>query len=419
VNRPTQCCGLPGPVIISRGEGGVNLNVRVFPAARRVGEVRLDPVAMAGHTRISVHGFGMGDPVATLARKALGGISRQQFRGRLLAWYDANARDLPWRERAGSGKRADTYRVWVSEIMLQQTRVAAVIEHYQEFLRRFPTVEKLAAARESSVLAAWSGLGYYRRARMLHAAAKVIAREMGGRFPATAKGWRELPGIGCYTSAAIASITCGEAVAVVDGNVERVLQRVSGKRLAAGAVWGVAEELLDRQRPGDFNQAMMELGAVVCTPRAPACLTCPVIEWCATRGEMADGVRPTPQKKREIHYVLHRSNGSVLLVKRRRDVSLMAGMWELPETPANGKGVKGGRRNGNLSAGSAGPLFTLRHSITVTDYTVHVWPGGEIDIAGEWIEKRRLSKLALTGLARKILGRAGLIKRRERAAQFD
>src|ERR1700757_4806651 len=150
----------------------------------------------------------------------------EDFRARLLAWYDANARDLPWR------RSRDPYRVWVSEIMLQQTRVAAVIEHYHQFLRRFPTVEKLAATRESSVLAAWSGLGYYRRARMLHAAAKIVARERRGTFPETADEWRTLPGVGRYTSAAIASIAFGEVVAVVDGNVERVLQRFLGRILS-------------------------------------------------------------------------------------------------------------------------------------------------------------------------------------------
>src|SRR5580698_2904629 len=205
----------------------------------------------------------------------------RKIRVRLLEWYDLHRRALPWRANR------DPYRVWLSEIMLQQTRVAAVIAHYREFLRRFPTVTKLAAAREPSVLAAWSGLGYYRRARMLHAAAKLVARQRGGKFPETSEGWQELPGIGRYTSSAIASIAFGEAVAVVDGNVERVLERVSGRRLAQAEIWRRAEALLDRKRPGDFNQAMMELGATVCTPRAPSCLMCPVIELCATRGELA------------------------------------------------------------------------------------------------------------------------------------
>src|SRR6266446_721170 len=147
------------------------------------------------------------------------------FAQRLLAWYDQHKRDLPWRADR------DPYRVWLSEIMLQQTRVAAVLEHYRRFLNKFPTVSKLAAARESSVLAAWSGLGYYRRARMLHAAAKLVVKEYQGKFPRDSEGLRHLPGIGRYTAAAIASIAYDEPVAVVDGNVERVLERMSGKRL--------------------------------------------------------------------------------------------------------------------------------------------------------------------------------------------
>src|SRR5271165_4058176 len=223
------------------------------------------------------------------------GQQRGKFRRQLLAWYDLHRRDLPWRVNR------DPYRVWLSEIMLQQTRVAAVIAHYHEFLLRFPTVEKLSAAREASVLAAWSGLGYYRRARMLHAAAKVVARERGGKFPNNAHALRELPGIGRYTAAAIASIAFAEPVAVVDGNVERVLQRVTGQRLAGEEVWSTAEKLLDHERPGDFNQAMMELGATVCTPRSPACLTCPIVELCATRGELPGPAKPSRQKKLEIH----------------------------------------------------------------------------------------------------------------------
>jgi A/G-specific adenine glycosylase len=300
--------------------------------------------------------------------------------------------------------------------MLQQTRVAAVIEHYREFLRRFPTVKKLAAARESSVLAAWSGLGYYRRARMLHAAAKVIVRELHGNFPATAQDLRELPGIGRYTAAAIASIAFDEPVAVVDGNVERVLQRISGQILAGEEFWAKAEALLDSTRPGDFNQAMMELGATVCTPRAPACLTCPVLDLCATRGEMAVSSKTLRQKKREVHYALHRrarekngktngevdtkadqeANRQVFLVQRPRDSSLMAGMWELPEIPPPNNHAK--------------PVITIRHSITVTNYTVRVWNPPAPDLsAGQWTPIHRLPKLALTGLTRKILRKAGLL----------
>ena len=363
----------------------------------------------------------------------------REFRARLLSWYDAHARDLPWR------RDRDPYRVWLSEIMLQQTRVAAVIEHYHEFLRRFPTVRKLASAREASVLAAWSGLGYYRRARMLHATAKIVTRKLGESFPITAEGLLSLPGIGRYTAAAIASIAFGEATAVVDGNVERVLRRISAQPLSGEKLWNAAEELLDRERSGDFNQAMMELGATVCTPRSPSCLTCPVVELCATRGELADRSKPVPQEKREVHYALHfrdtdGSNGKVLLVQRARDASLMAGMWELPEIEMgtgekqlprfarNDKSKKSTRvprlarndrskKNGKTKKshhqnnGRATPMFMVRHSITVTDYTVRVWHGKiPRAIIGQWILVERLNRLPLTGLARKILRKAEILQ---------
>jgi A/G-specific adenine glycosylase len=317
-------------------------------------------------------------------------IGRRQFRKSLLAWYDLHRRDLPWRASR------DPYRVWLSEIMLQQTRVAAVIAHYHEFLRRFPTVQKLAAAREASVLAVWSGLGYYRRACRMHAAAKVIVREHGGRFPASEEGLRALPGIGRYTAAAIASIAFDEPVAVVDGNVERVLQRVAGKRLAGEELWTTANHLLDAKRPGDFNQAMMELGAVVCTPRAPGCLTCPVAKLCVTRGELAAIAKAAQQVKREMHYALHCRDGEVFLVRRARDASLMPRMWELPEIAPPEDHTQ--------------PDFIVRHSITVTDYKVHVWSdAASSQDSGKWIAVERLEKVALTGLARKILRKAEIL----------
>src|ERR1035438_1163246 len=159
--------------------------------------------------------------------------------------------------------------------MLQQTRVAAVLDHYARFMERFPTVQALAAAREQSVLALWSGLGYYHRARRLPHARQPFARQRHGEFPRTAEAWRDLPGIGRYTAAAVASIAFGEPVAVVDGNVERVLGRLFGRTQGRESAWQQAEALLDRARPGAFNQAMMELGATLCTPRAPQCLLCP------------------------------------------------------------------------------------------------------------------------------------------------
>jgi A/G-specific adenine glycosylase len=314
---------------------------------------------------------------------------RTTVRRRLLAWYDRHARDLPWR------RTRDPYAIWVSEIMLQQTRVAAVIEHYRDFLKRFPTLEKLASAREASVLAVWSGLGYYRRARMLHAAARKVVRELRGEIPRTTAGLRELPGIGRYTAAAIASIAFGERAAVVDGNVERVLQRLTGERLDGEHVWQAAEELLGPRRSGDFNQAMMELGATVCLPRGPLCLMCPLRELCATRGELAAAVKTAPQSKREIHLALDCKDDKVFLVERPRDASLMPGMWELPEIRS--------RREST-------PAFTLRHSITVTDYTVHVWRGAAGSrVRGKWVAVERLRQVALTGLARKILGKVEIL----------
>jgi len=311
------------------------------------------------------------------------------FAGCLLAWYEQHARKLPWREDR------DPYRVWVSEIMLQQTRVAAVLEHYRRFLNKFPTVRKLAAARESSVLAAWSGLGYYRRARMLHAAAKLVVKEYRGKFPRDSEGLRHLPGIGRYTAAAIASIACDEPVAVVDGNVERVLERMNGKRLSGEQTWNTANHLLDPDRPGDFNQAMMELGATICLPRQPQCLLCPVSAFCAARGELEFKAAKPPQRKRKIFFGLARRNEHVLLVQRNKNESLMPGMWELPPLPARARAKR---------------LLSLRHSITVTDYQVDVVELSTPEQAsGRWIPRTRLATLPLTGLARKILRHAELL----------
>jgi A/G-specific adenine glycosylase len=308
------------------------------------------------------------------------------FRRVLLRWYDAHHRDLPWR------RDTDPYRVWVSEIMLQQTRVAAVLDHYARWMQRFPTVQDLAKAREPSVLALWSGLGYYHRGRRLHQAAKVIVRERNGEFPLTAEGWRELPGIGRYTAAAIASIALGEPVAVVDGNVERVLGRMFGLSGGGEGNWPSAGALLDRSRPGDFNQAMMELGATLCTPRAPRCLICPLYKWCESRG--ADAPKPQPARKRDqLHYALARRDGTVLLVQRAHDARRMAGMWELPEF---------------LTAPDTEPLADFRHSITDTDYEVAVYRANDalvqtLNSNARWFSRSQWKKLALTGLTRKVL----------------
>jgi A/G-specific adenine glycosylase len=309
------------------------------------------------------------------------------LRRSLLGWYDAHRRDLPWR------RDADPYRVWVSEIMLQQTRVAAVLDYYARWTKRFPTVHELAKARQQSVLALWSGLGYYHRARRLHQAAKLIVRECQGEFPRTACAWRELPGIGRYTAAAIASIAFGEPVAVLDGNVERVLARMFGRASSRETAWQRAETLLDRARPGDFNQAMMELGATICTPRAPQCLLCPLNAWCESRG--VDAYKSQPQRKRkQVRYALAHKGSSILLVQRALDAKRMAGMWELPEMTAANPANE--------------VLAKFRHSITDTDYDVSVVTAPtafveSLDGNALWFTRKQWQRLALTGLAGKIL----------------
>ncbi len=315
----------------------------------------------------------------------------------LLAWYKANSRDLPWR------RTGDPYAIWLSEIMLQQTRVNAVLEHYKMFLRRFPNIVALAAASQDDVLAAWSGLGYYRRARMLHQCAREIVAHHGGRFPQTAEALRALPGIGRYTAAAIASIAFGEPVAVVDGNVERVLQRLGGRVLTAQQSWQRAQELLAPSRPGDFNQAMMELGATVCLPREPRCLICPIRQWCLAQGEVRRPNAAPHQRRKKIWCALDRRDGQVRLVRRPKTASLMAGMWELPqwtELP-------------HVAAHDA-QWRTFRHSITVTDYTIHVlrnWArkGSAPRPRGNWIAIDEIPTLPITGLTRKILKADGII----------
>jgi A/G-specific adenine glycosylase len=305
----------------------------------------------------------------------------REFRKRLLRWFHREQRKLPWRGES------DPYRILVSEIMLQQTRVAAVEGRYTAFLQQFPTVEKLARAREQTVLAAWSGLGYYRRARALHAAAKqVLAR---GDFPRTSSAMTELPGVGRYTAAAVASIAYGEPVALVDGNVKRVLERLTGHELRDKDNWRLAEELLEPKRPGDFNQAMMELGATVCLPGKPQCERCPVVTLCAGRG--AEVKRATTSRRKAVlRYSLIQCNGDVFLRQRANDASLMAGMWELPEY------------NGSGELDQA--ILKLKHSITVTDYTVLVFRETNIGRhTGRWVPISKVGRMALTGLTKKIL----------------
>nr|WP_245817845.1 A/G-specific adenine glycosylase [Granulicella rosea] len=339
------------------------------------------------------------------------------FRRHLAAWYLRHARELPWRGVS------DAYRTWVSEIMLQQTRVAAVIDHYDRFLRLFPTVVALALAPEADVLAAWSGLGYYRRARMLHKAAQFIVETLNGAIPESSAELRKLPGVGEYTSAAIASIAFGESIAVVDGNVERVLLRVTGRPEEATAA---GRAFIQRQAaalvphkartpgknaPGDHNQAMMELGATICLPRAPLCLHCPVFDVCRTRGEHLTPPR-AKQRSETVAFLLStrkKAQGvEVLLEQRDHAASLMAGMYELPPLPLD-------------AVEDREPILRLRHSITNTNYYVEIYAAegthdrrlrravpASKDVLS-WQRVARLHELPLTGLARKVLHRIDVL----------
>jgi A/G-specific adenine glycosylase len=318
------------------------------------------------------------------------------FRRRLLAWFDAAKRDLPWR------RTRDPYRIWLSEIMLQQTRVAAAEPYYHRFLERFPTVNELAAAPEEEVLTAWAGLGYYSRARNLHKAAQKVAAQ--GRFSNCYEDIRGLPGVGDYTAAAVASIAFGLPHAALDGNVMRVLARVeceSGdiqSKRVRDSLRLIAQELLDPQRPGDFNQAMMELGATVCIPGDPRCLVCPVAAQCQAREKQLQ--RQLPVKLRAIRQLdisgillIIVQGDSILLWQRPAESSRMPGFWELPEASRLPQ-AKVGR-----------DLGIVRHTITFHKYTfsVHEATVRSIPDGYKWVSRAELAKLPASTILRKAL----------------
>ena len=260
--------------------------------------------------------------------------SIRRIRGPLLRWYDANRRDLPWR------RTSDPYAIWISEAMLQQTRVETVIPYWERFLEAFPDVASLARADLDEIYSVWTGLGYYSRARHLKAAAESIVAEHGGRLPETAAELRKLKGIGRYTAGAVASIAFDQEEPLVDGNVIRVLTRLLGVRedssqkAVVEALWDAAAELVRGPRPGDLNQALMELGATLCTPRSPHCLACPIRRHCDghARGD-AESLPRKPKRKaqkrmRAVAAWIER--GGRILAVRRPERGLMAGLWELP-----------------------------------------------------------------------------------------
>lgn len=327
-------------------------------------------------------------------------------RNALLRWYALHKRDLPWRD---SG---DPYAIWVSEIMLQQTRAAVVAERYKSFLAKFPTIAALASADEQSVLALWSGLGYYNRARNLHKAARFIVAVLNGQMPHSAAELKKLPGIGRYTSAAIASIAHGEPVAVVDGNVERVIARLHGlevdkKSATKKKIESLANHLVDPAHPGDFNQAMMELGATLCLPRNPRCAECPLVDRCLTRGEHKSVARAPMQSKTIAHALATRTRASqteVLLVQRPESETVMPGLWELPAL-----------KRPNFAEKYL--AFSVRHAIMQVNYTVRIRAITTAETKtllkpaphSRWIHIHTAATMALTGLARKVLKKAHLI----------
>jgi A/G-specific adenine glycosylase len=344
----------------------------------------------------------------------------------LLAWYDRHRRRLPW--RAPPGERADPYRVWLSEIMLQQTTVKAVAPYFRDFLARWPTVEALAAAPLDEVLHAWQGLGYYARARNLHRCAQVVTREHGGRFPAEESALRKLPGIGEYTAAAIAAIAFGRKATVVDGNVERVVARLFAVEAALPAAKGelraLAATLTPERRAGDFAQAMMDLGAGICTRPRPRCVLCPWREPCrARRAGNAEALprrspKPARPLRKGIVFWLVRGGREILLRKRPAS-GLLGGLMALPTTPW---------RDAAWSLDEALPLAPcgrgwralpglVRHGFTHFELELEVLAGSAEETAEEpsgtnegqesrWCPLDRLSDFALPTLMKKVVAHA-------------
>lgn len=343
------------------------------------------------------------------------------FAEALLAWYDRHARALPWRippAKSKSGVNPDPYHVWLSEIMLQQTQIATVRSYYEKFLAKWPAIEDLAAAETEDVMKAWAGLGYYSRARNLKKCADMVATTLGGQFPQTAGELRQLPGIGEYTAAAVAAIAFRQAVAVIDGNVERVIARqhriVTPLPGAKREIRKQLEPLVPSGRPGDFAQAMMDLGATLCTPKNPACGLCPVSGSCEgfKAGDAETFPRKAPKAEKPTRqgaaFVIRNSHGSVFLI-RRPEHGLLGGMSALPGTgwSAGSDGLTG--RQALPFAGNWHKAGSVRHTFTHFHLQLEVWEtgmDGDPPFEGRWAKLKDLSGEALPTIMKKAISAA-------------
>ena len=341
---------------------------------------------------------------------------------RLLAWYDRHRRTLPW--RAPPGERTAPYRVWLSEIMLQQTTVATVGEYFRRFVERWPTVEALAAAPLDDVLSAWAGLGYYARARNLHACAQVVAEAHGGRFPEDEAGLRALPGIGPYTAAAIQAIAFDHPASAVDGNVERVIARLHALETplpdVKPEIAARAAKLVPQSRAGDYAQAMMDLGATVCVPRTPRCVICPLMAGCKARkqGIAEELPRRAPKAlkptRRGLAFVLARKDGAILL-RKRPEKGLLGGMDEVPSSAwregrfveATALGEAPVPARWQVMDGLVRHTFTHFHlELTVARATATTARLGEQVAGAVWCPLDRLTERALPTVMRKVIAHA-------------
>lgn len=340
----------------------------------------------------------------------------------LLAWWDDGHADLPWR------RSRDPYRIWVSEIMLQQTQIATVIDYFERWMTRFPTVEALAEAPLDDVLKLWEGLGYYSRARNLHSAAQTVVTEYGGKLPTSAEALQKLKGIGRYTAGAIASIAFEEPVPVLDGNVIRVLSRLTDlpddttQTATKKHLWAVAAAAVPAQRPGDYNQALMELGQQICTPTTPSCPDCPAAAGCRARQNGTQHERPVKRKKKRTpHYdvaagVIYREDGRFLIAQRPLD-GLLGGLWEFP----GGKQESGEtlpetlvreiREELGVEIRPNFPIASVKHAFTHFRITLHAFHAtliaGDIQHIGvrdhAWVTLNQLDNYAFGTADRKVI----------------